>query len=65
MKLDDKWHDWLRATLQMLVATCCVVVVLLISASDISDGDEFKKGIPAGIIGTFGGWIAGRMFGRQ
>lgn len=65
MALDDKWHDWLRATLQMVVATGCVVVVLLISANDITDGDEFKKGIPAGIIGTFGGWISGRMFGKS
>ena len=45
----------------MVVATICVVVVLLVTANK-PDADEFTRGIPSGMMGAFGAWMAGKMF---
>lgn len=61
MRLSKQWHDWLRGASQMVVATICVVVVLLVTANK-PDADEFTRGIPSGMMGAFGAWMAGKMF---
>jgi hypothetical protein len=41
-----KDHKWL---LEPIVATCCCVAVLLVTAGT-PDKDEFTRGIPAGLV---------------
>lgn len=43
----------LREVVQMLVATACVILVLLVMANNPS-ADEFYKGVPAALVGYLG-----------
>ena len=55
------WTKTLQWCVQTIVATACVVTVLLLTASS-PDMDEVTRGIPSGIVGAFGGWLSGRVF---
>lgn len=56
-------------TIEIVSACIMVTVVLLVTASNPWDGDEFIKGPVAGIAGCIIGWIArgvvGALLGEQ
>ena len=52
---------WWARIAEMVTATTCVVVVLLVLASNRTDGDEFTKGIPAGILGSLGAMLVSSL----
>ena len=61
MRLSNQWNSVLQRCVQLLTITACVVAVLMAMAQDPS-WDELQKGIPASMVASAAGWLAGRMF---
>lgn len=58
------WGQTLRMCLQLVVGTTCVVVVLLAMANK-PDQTEVISGVAGSLVGSIGGWLAGRVLKGQ
>ncbi len=57
------WQKTIQECISIVVATGCVVVVLLMTANNPS-ADEFWRGIPAALIGYGGAKVTGAFSKR-